>query len=251
MMPELESGLIALSSTDGVLEITLNRGDKHNALTEAMYQELVAALDYAQDSDEVRVVLVRGEGPSFCAGNDLVDFFNAKPGHVGGAAPLIRTLLRFPKVIVAAVQGNAVGLGTTMLLHIDLVVAADNARLMTPFVDLGAVPEAGSSKLLPAWLGYQRAARMLLLGEPLSAAEAYQAGLVSKLVSVDELAEAGREIAARLAAKPPLALRESKRLMRMAINRDLEDVVEEDLALFGEMLQGDEARAALAARLKR
>jgi len=150
---------------------------------------------------------------------------------------------------VIGVQGHAVGVGTTMLLHADLVVAADDAKFLTPFVDLGAVPEAGSAKLLPAWLGYQRAARMLLAGEPLLAPEALQAGLVAKMVSPAELADTAAAYARTLAAKPPRAMRESKRLMRQAAQMDLHDLIDHDLALFAELLQGDEAKAILAAKV--
>jgi len=141
--------------------------------------------------------------------------------------------------------------GTTMLLHMDLVVASEDTKLITPFVDLGAVPEAGSAKLLPAWIGYQRAARMLLLGEPMLAAEALEIGLVAKVVKGDELDATARNMAATLAKKPPRALQASKRLMRESINKPLHQVVKEDLALFGEMLQGDEAKAVIAAMVSK
>ncbi|MDX1802697.1 MAG: enoyl-CoA hydratase-related protein [Alcanivorax sp.] len=250
-MPALQSGQIRAEITDAVLEITFDRADKLNAFTGAMYQDLVRLLAYAESADEVRVLLFRAEGRAFSAGNDLADFLNAKPGEVGEAAHFIRAIHRFPKVLVAAVQGNAVGVGTTMLLHTDLVVAADDAKFLTPFADLGAVPEAGSAKLLPTWLGYQRAARLLLLGEPMLAQDALDAGLVAKVVPLEQLQDTAAGWARTLAKKPPRALRESKRLMREAISRGLNDVLEEDLALFGEMLQGEEARAVLAAMVKR
>jgi len=251
ILPTLESDLILVTHTESVMEITLNRPDKLNALTGAMYRDLIALLNTAEQSDEIRVVLFAAEGKSFSAGNDLVDFLNAKPGEVGEAANFIKAIYAFPKVVVAAVQGNAVGVGTTMLLHMDMVVASEDAKFITPFADLGAVPEAGSAKLLPDWLGYQRAARMLLLGEPMLAQEAFEAGLIAKVVSSDELQATARGWAATLAKKPPRALRESKRLMRQAISKPLQDVLEEDLALFGEMLQGDEAKAVLAAMVNK
>lgn len=250
-LPNLESDLVLAEQAGGVLEVTLNRPDKLNALTSAMYRDLMALLAFAEHDEATRVVFLAANGGSFTAGNDLKDFFNAKPGEVGEAVPFIKAMHAFPKVIVAAVQGNAVGVGMTMLLHVDLVVAADDAKLITPFVDLGATPEAGSAKLLPAWLGYQRAARMLLLGEPLPAKEAHDCGLVAKVVPAAELSQAAGNWAQALAEKPPLALRESKRLMRQAINKPLDEVIEEDLTLFAEMLQGDEARAVLAARMQK
>ena len=250
-MPTLESGLVQVENAESVMEITLNRPDKLNALTSAMYRDLVKLLAVAEQSDETHVVLFRGEGKSFSAGNDLVDFLNAKPGEAGEAAHFIQAIHDFTKVVVAAVQGNAVGVGTTMLLHMDLVVASEDAKLITPFVDLGAVPEAGSAKLLPAWIGYQRAARMLLLGEPMLAAEALEIGLLAKVVAREELDATARNMAVTLAKKPPRALQASKRLMRESINKPLHQVVKEDLALFGEMLQGDEAKAVIAAMVSK
>jgi enoyl-CoA hydratase/carnithine racemase len=138
-----------------------------------------------------------------------------------------------------------------MLLHMDLVVASEDAKFITPFADLGAVPEAGSAKLIPAWLGYQRAARLLLLCEPMLAQEAYETGLVAKVVKREELEATARNWAVALAKKPPRALRESKRLMRESINKPLYEVVKEDLALFGDLLQGDEAKAVIAAMLSK
>ena len=250
-MPTLESDLVLVKNAESVMEITFNRPDKLNALTSAMYRDLVKLLKAAEQDDTIRVVLFAGEGKSFTAGNDLVDFLNAKPGEAGEAAHFIQAIHDFPKVVVAAVQGNAVGVGTTMLLHMDMVVASEDAKFVTPFADLGAVPEAGSAKLLPDWLGYQRAARMLLLGEPMLAQEAFEAGLIAKVVQAEELQATARNWALTLAKKPPRALRESKRLMREAINKPLHEVVKEDLALFGELLQGDEAKAVIAAMVSK
>ena len=250
-MPTLESGLILVKNTESVMEITLNRPDKLNALTSAMYMDLVNLLAAAAASDDIHVVLFSAEGKSFSAGNDLADFLNAEAGEALGAAKFIQAIHDFPKAVVAAVQGNAVGVGTTMLLHMDLVVASDDAKFITPFVDLGAVPEAGSAKLMPAWMGYQRAARMLLLGEPMLAQDAFEVGLVGKVVKREELEATARGWAVALAKKPPRALRESKRLMRKAINTPLHEVVKEDLALFGELLQGDEAKAVIAAMVNK
>ncbi|GAA5126940.1 enoyl-CoA hydratase-related protein [Alloalcanivorax gelatiniphagus] len=252
-LPALESGQILVKTTEGVMAITLNRPDKLNALTGAMYRDLVTLLALAEEHDDVGAVLIEGQGKSFCAGNDLGDFLAAgnagDNATEGGAAPFIRAVSRFEKPLVIAVQGNAVGVGVTMLLHADIVVAADDAKFITPFVDLGAVPEAGSAKLLPAWLGYQRAARMLLAGEPLGADEALQCGLVAKVVARAELEGAARGYAVALAAKPRRAMRESKRLMRQAPEMALHDLIDHDLALFAELLRGDEAKEILAAKL--
>lgn len=252
-LPAPESGQLLVKTTESVMILTLNRPDKLNALTSAMYRDLVALLAFASNSGDIGAVLIEGEGKSFCAGNDLGDFLAAgKAGGnatEGGAAPFIRAISRFEKPLVIAVQGNAVGVGTTMLLHADIVVAADDAKFITPFVDLGAVPEAGSAKLLPAWLGYQRAARMLLAGEPLGAEEALRYGLVARVVGRAEMTATARGYAVELAAKPRRAMRESKRLMRQGADMSVHELIDHDLALFAELLRGDEAKAILAAKM--
>jgi len=166
---------IAIIEEQGVMEIHIDRPDKKNALTGAMYRTMTAALADASMRADIGAVLIAGRGDAFCAGNDLQDFL---AGPEGGAAAFafIRAIATFDKPLVAAVQGLAVGVGTTMLFHCDLIYAAPDARFVMPFVNLGLVPEAGSSLLAPAILGHARAAAMLLLGEPMDADSAARAG---------------------------------------------------------------------------
>jgi enoyl-CoA hydratase/carnithine racemase len=204
----------------GVLTLTLNRPEKKNALTRAMYQALGDAIDGAADDVEIRCVLLRGEGDSFTAGNDLSDFAainrntsSAAPRH---SNPLLTALARATAPIVAAVQGRAVGIGTTMLLHCDLVFLSDDARLSTPFVNLALVPEAASSLLLPARIGHARAFSMFVLGEPIDAPTALAWGLANAVCPRAELDARARTAADAIAARPSSAVRRTKVLMRDA-----------------------------------
>jgi enoyl-CoA hydratase/carnithine racemase len=209
------SGQVLVTHDAAVCEVRLNRPEKRNALTFAMYQALRAALENAQADEAVRVVTLSGAGAGFCAGNDLHDFLNGP--EVDSQHPvlkLLRTLVTFDKPLVAAVHGQAVGIGVTMLLHCDLVIAAAGARFSTPFVALGLVPEAGSSLLMPQLLGPQRAAQMLLLGEPCDASTACAYGLVNRVVEEAALAQEVRTVAAALARQPAQALAATRRLLR-------------------------------------
>lgn len=199
----------------GITTLTINRPDKKNSLTSAMYAALADGLTQAQEDAAVRVVILRGHEAIFSAGNDIADFLNTPASR--NELPVqrfLRTVARFPKPLIAAVSGAAVGVGTTMLLHCDLVYASDNAVFSLPFVDLGLCPEAGSSLLLPQMLGYHRAAAALLLGEPLTAQAAPEAGLVNQLVAANEVNALALAQARKLAAKPLTALMETKRLMK-------------------------------------
>jgi enoyl-CoA hydratase/carnithine racemase len=236
---------VELIETNGVIEIHIDRPDKKNALTAAMYRAMTAALAEASTRADVDAVLIAGEGDAFCAGNDLKDFLS---GPEGGQAAFefIRTIAKFDKPIVAAVQGLAVGVGTTMLFHCDLVYAAPDARFIMPFVNLGIVPEAGSSLLAPAILGYAKAAQMLLLGEPMDAEGADRAGFVSAIVPADKLLDHARAKAAALAAKPPQALAYTRKLMK-GDPAVIEARIEEEGRLFQETMQSAEAREAFTA----
>ena len=200
----------------GVLELTMDRPDKRNALTRPMYTAMAEALEAAAENPAVRAVLLCGSGDGFCAGNDLADFVSGAPplGEDSPSRRFLRAISSHPKPIVAAVQGNAVGIGTTMLLHCDLVVLAEGARLLLPFVQVGLVPEAASSLLLPRLLGHQRAAAMMLLGAPLDAAAAREVGLANREVAPAALMATARELAVKLAAQAPTALRLTKALLK-------------------------------------
>lgn len=229
----------------GVVEIHIDRPDKKNALTAAMYDAMTAALGQAAARADIGVVLIAGRGDAFCAGNDLKDFM---AGPAGGEAAFrfIQAIAAFDKPLVAAVRGLAVGVGTTMLLHCDLVYATPDARFVMPFVDLGLVPEAGSSLLAPAVMGRAKAAAMLLLGEPMDATAAERAGLVTELVEPDGVLDHARAKAALLMRKPPRALAATRRLLR-GDPEVLDRRMEEEAALFVEALRGDESREAFAA----
>ena len=236
---------IAVIEQAGVLEIHIDRPDKKNALTAAMYRAMTAALADASARADIGAVLFAGRGDAFCAGNDLKDFL---AGPEGGAAAFafIRAIAAFDKPLVAAVQGLAVGVGTTMLFHCDLIYAAPDARFVMPFVDLGLVPEAASSLLAPAILGHARAAAMLLLGEPMLAQDARQAGLLTAIVPAEDLLAHARGKAAALMAKPPQALQATRRLMK-GDPAAIAARMDEEARIFREAMASPEAREAFSA----
>lgn len=228
----------------GVLIITFAREAKKNAITVAMYQDLTQTLQRAARDPEIAVVLFHGGEQVFSAGNDLADFLGQPPD--GLDAPVwqfLRTLATFPKPLVAAVCGVAVGVGTTLLLHCDLVHAGSNARFSLPFVNLGLCPEAGSSLLLPRLFGYQRAAEALLLGEPFDAEAAARAGLVSKVLEPHDVLESALAQARKMASKPLQALIETKRLLKSG---DVVERIDEEARVFARMLQASAAQEAIA-----
>jgi enoyl-CoA hydratase/carnithine racemase len=237
------------SCADGVCELRFDRPEKRNAITFAMYQSLAAHLHAALGDSAVRAVLLSGAGASFSAGNDLNDFLSGP--EFTSAHPVmdvLRTLATFDKPLVAAVHGPTIGIGVTLLLHCDLVVAAQGTQLLMPFVALGLVPEAGSSLLLPRLLGQQRAAELLLLGEGLEAAEAQRLGLVNRVVEADKLLEEARSLAQRLARQPVDALRATKRLLR-GDAKELVARIEAEAQVFSQRLKSEEFRAQVRAVL--
>jgi|HubBroStandDraft_1064217.scaffolds.fasta_scaffold00066_20 enoyl-CoA hydratase/carnithine racemase len=230
-----------------ILEIRLNRPEKKNAITEAMYAAMAAALVEAEPDPAIRVVLFSGNGSAFCAGNDLSDFVASPP--VGTEAPVfrfLRAVSESSKVLIAGVQGAAIGIGTTLLLHCDLVVAAKGARLALPFVNLGLVPEAASSLLLPRLIGHQRAAELFLLGESFDAATALGFGLVNRVVEEDEVLATARGLAQKVAAKAPSAVRLIKRLMRSK-SATVRERMEEEARDFAGQLGSAELQEAVTA----
>ena len=235
-----------------ITTLRFNRPEKRNALTVATYEALAEALGRARDDDEVRVVLFAGQPGVFTAGNDILDFAERPPA--GEGSPVFRfleALVDFPKPIVAAVDGPAIGVGTTMLAHCDLVVASARARFQLPFVNLGLVPEAASTLLLPLFVGQARASRWLLLGEPIDAPAALEAGLVSELVEPDALEARARALCEALAAKPPEALRQTKQLLRAGWRDAVHAALAREGAAFVERLRSPEAAQAFAAFLTR
>lgn len=240
-----------LAHTDaGVTTLTLNRVDKKNSITAAMYGALADALEAARLDAAVRAVVVQGHETIFSAGNDIGDFLNQPPSTLD--APVFRFLRgisSFPKPIVAAVCGPAVGIGTTMLLHCDLIYAGDNAAFSMPFVNLGLCPEAASSLLVPQLMGYPRAAEALLLGEPFMAETALEMGLINRIVPPTEANALAQRQALKLAAKPLSALMETKRLMKKGNAAVVAERMAEEGASFGRMLQEPAAREAFTAFL--
>ena len=240
---------VRIERSGGVLAITLARPERRNAITVAMYDALASAVESAADDTAIRVITLKGEGEDFTAGNDLGDFLQALP-RVADDIPvwrLLRALARNTVPIVAAVHGNAVGIGTTMLLHCDFVLAEEGTRFSLPFVDLGLVPEAASSLLLPRIAGRRRAVRYLLLCEPFGPEEASEFGLVSKVVGKGELTAALETTVAALLAKPAEALRLTQRLLRSGLEAEMLERMELENGHFSERLQSDEVKQAIAA----
>ncbi|MFB9072306.1 enoyl-CoA hydratase-related protein [Citricoccus parietis] len=274
---------VVVELQDAILTITLNRPAKKNALTDPMYGLLADAIERAESDPDVRVVLLRAEGDLFSAGNDIADFSRlaeqiaghtagggagqsadqaatgtvaAEPGGPASAITGQMNVWRFLHAlaacttpVVAAVQGKAVGVGTTMLLHADYVVLAEGAQLITPFVDLALVPEAASTLLLTQRIGHVRAFAMFALAEPLAAEDAVATGLANRVVPAESLLDTARQVAGELAAKPAGSLTATKHLMRNA--EALAPVIDREIAVFTERLAGPEAREAFAAFAER
>lgn len=243
---------VLIDSTDGVMTITLNRVEKKNSFTQAMYAACADALEQAKADAAVRVVVIQGHLTVFSAGNDLGDFLNnPTPGLNGPVLRFIRELVTFPKPLIAAVCGPAVGIGTTLLFHCDLVYAGDNAAFAMPFVNLGVCPEAASSLLVPQMMGYHRAAEALLLGEPFMAEAALEVGLVNRIVPPTEVNGLAQAQARKLAAKPLSALMATKRLMKQGQIEQVLAVVGEEAQNFGRMMGEPAAREAFGAFLEK
>jgi enoyl-CoA hydratase/carnithine racemase len=233
-----------------IATIELARLDKKNALTAAMYAAMSEALVAAEAEPDVRAILIHGSRDCFTAGNDLKDFLRG-PSGAEQALRFIAALSKVAKPVIAAVGGPAVGIGTTLLLHCDLVYAAPGALFQLPFVPLGLVPEGASSLLLPRSAGHARAAAWLLLGRPFAAAEALAAGLVTEIVPEEGLLERANEAAAAIAALPPESVRLTKQLMKRPLAAVVEAQIAEEARLFAERLQSAEAKEAMSAFLEK
>jgi enoyl-CoA hydratase/carnithine racemase len=234
-----------LASSDGsVLTLTLNRPKKMNALTRSMYSSLSDHLRVASGDFGVRCVVITAEGPNFTAGNDIGDFIDAAGTVTESEGFTFLTQIRdFPKPIIAVVQGQAIGIGTTMLMHCDVVVSDPAASFSMPFVTLGLVPEAGSSYLFPQLVGYQRASHILLTGESFGAEDAKEMGLVT-VVSHEALTQ-GQMIARKISMQPPSAVLHTKALLKSVSHEAVKAVMQAEAELFTLALQSDEAREAL------
>ncbi|MHC8363575.1 enoyl-CoA hydratase-related protein [Pseudomonas sp. LS2P72] len=247
------SDAIQFERERGLLTLRLNRPDKKNALTRAMYSHLAEALKQADSDPEINAVLITGSTECFTAGNDIADFIQQPPSNLDSPVfQFMLTLLECRKPVIAAVAGAAVGIGTTMLLHCDLVYVSRDARLRMPFVNLGLCPEFGSSLLLPRLLGHAKAAELLLLGEGFSGEQAAQWGIATEaLDSGEEALAKAREMALRFESLPPEAVRISKQLMKAPDREQLRKVIEEESAQFTQRLRSPEAIAALTGFIKR
>lgn len=247
------SGLVEVTDTGPIRTVRMNRPDKKNALTVAMYAVMADAIEDANRRAEFRCVVIAGVPGAFSAGNDLQEFRDAAETGQGLEPQVLRflhALARNGKPLVAAVQGLAVGVGTTMLLHCDYVVAADNALFTTPFVGLGLVPEAASSLLAPRLMGHRRAFQLLVMGKPLNAAGAASCGLVNAVVAPADVETAAMQAAYDIARLPAEAVAASRRLIRGAAD-EIATRIDEEAAIFRERLTSDEARAAFAAFFNR
>lgn len=239
---------VLYASEGGVATITLNRPEKKNALTVEMYASLVEGLTRAEQDTAVRVVLLRGEGDNFTSGNDLKDFMNDPPS--GFDSPVFQLLLKlvdFEKPLVAAVHGAAIGIGTTALMHCDLVYAREDAKLHMPFVNLGLCPEGGSSLLFPRLVGMQKATEVLFFGDAFGAEDAKDMGLVNEVFPAASFDEEVRGRVERLVAQPAAALRAAKELLRGRHREELKDVMMREGAAFIERLVSSEAGEAFSA----
>ena len=237
---------------DGVLTITFNREARKNSLNRAMYSQLAAIFRSAAEDKAVRVAVLQGAENIFTAGNDIADFLEFPPTHID--APVFEfmfAMAEFPKPIIAAVCGPAVGIGTTLLMHCEMVLAGDNAAFAMPFINLGVCPENGSSLLAPQIFGYQRAAELLLLGEPFNADTALEIGLVNKILPPAEVNVSALNLAKKMAAKPLSSLLATKALLKKNQAALLKQVITDEAKTFGQMLGAPAAKEAMSAFMEK
>ena len=243
---------IITERTGSILRVTVNRPAKKNAMTSAMYNDLADAFNQAAKDDEIHVVIWDAAGDSFSAGNDIEDFLKNPPGP--GESPQARlgqALLNLDKPVIAAVKGIAIGGGTTLLTHCDFVYAGESSKFKLPFVDLGLVPEFGSSWSLPARSGYIRAAELFMLGQPFSAEVAAEVGLVTRVVPDAELSATVTQTAEKLAAKPIGALRATKKLLRQSSRQQIDQAIKAELAEFSTRVRSAEVKEVFTAFLEK
>src|SRR3981081_1560773 len=243
---------IITERSEGILRVELNRPKKRNAMTSSMYVTLADVFNDAAKDERTRVVLWHGAGDSFCAGNDLEDFLKNPPGP--GDSPqarLMNALLDLDKPLIAAVQGAAIGGGTTMLTHCDFIYAAENAKFQMPFINLAVVPEFGSSCSVPARIGHVRAAELILLGAPFDARRAAELGLITQVVSDKDVLAKATETARKTAGKPAAALQASKRLMKQPFREQIKAAMKAENEEFSGQVRSEDAKEALTAFLEK
>jgi enoyl-CoA hydratase/carnithine racemase len=245
-------GEIITDRSQSILRVELNRPAKKNAMTSRMYVMLADIFNEAAEDDGTRVVLWHGAGDSFCAGNDIEDFLQNPPGpEESPQFKLENALADFDKPLIAAVQGAAIGGGTTMLTHCDFVYAGESAKFQMPFINLGLVPEFGSSLSIPARIGHLRAAELILLALPFDAKRAADLGLVTQVVPDQKLLATASETAKKLAAKPAGALRASKRLMKRPLLEQIKSAIKTENEEFSAQVRSEDAKEALRAFLEK
>ena len=244
--------MIRVEVDGAVATIAFNRPQKKNAITAAMYQQAADAMKQADANEVVRVLLITGDGGAFTAGNDLEDFLQSPPqGDDSPVTQFMNTLRAMTKPVVAAVPGLAIGIGTTLLMHCDLVYASERAKFAMPFTQLGLCPEFASSVLLPRIAGYQRAAEKLLLGEPFDAHEAERMGLVNRVLPAEELMSFVHTQVTKLAALPSESLRITKQLMQADLQSAIAGAMHSEMQHFTQLLQGPDAKEAFSAFLEK
>ena len=246
-----DEALVLVDVTDRIQTIRINRPGKKNALTRDMYSTMAEALRTADADPGIRVTIITGTGDAFTAGNDLADFMNAPPSDPSSpVGQFLEAIATARKPVIAAVNGIAVGIGTTMLLHCDLAYAGQSAVFQMPFVDLGLVPEAGSSLLVPAMVGHRRAAELLMLGDRFAADVAADLGFVNKVVADGELVATAQVAAQALAAKAPEALRQTKALLKGS-GQAVADRMHEEFKLFAQRLRSPELKESITAFMQK
>ena len=238
--------LIITQENKGVFTIILNRFDKKNALNTQMYQKLCQHFEYAKNNNSIHCLLIQGNEHCFCAGNDLQDFIESSQNESLAAFDFVKILSEFNKPIVAAVAGAAVGIGTTLLLHCDMVIAANNAKFKLPFTQLGLCPEAGSSLLLTRLIGQNRAFELMVLGNTFSAEKAHQYGIANQVCLPEELLALGQQTAAAIAKLPNDAVMTSRQLIRQATQSQLSQVIENESREFARLVNTPDCKNILA-----
>jgi len=239
--------MISTSLENRILTIVFDRADKKNALTNEMYRDANTALLDSAENTEVRAVLFKGAGGDFTSGNDMKAFLEMTPESEPPVLTFLLTLAKYPKPVIAAVNGLAVGIGTTMLAHCDYVVAADDARFKMPFVDLGLCPEGGSSFFFPNFMGHSLASELLILGDIFGADKAEKVGLINEATSAGAVEEKALKIASRFAVKPPAAVRNAKAMLKADYRDNLDEILTKEIDQLVAMIKGPECTEALSA----
>ena len=240
------NNLILTTENQGVFTITLNRIDKKNALTNDMYKQLCQYFDYAEQTSSIHCVVIQGNEQCFCAGNDLHDFIQCSADDELAALDFINVLSEFTKPLVAGVAGVAVGIGTTLLLHCDMVIAANNSKFKLPFTQLGLCPEAGSSLLLTQKVGPNKAFELMVLGQTFNAEQALSYGITNQTCQPDELSALTSDVAQAIANLPVESVMTSRRLIRQANKLALSQVISEESQAFSHLVKSDECKNILA-----